>query len=171
MQAGAAAGGHPYQYAWHPHPGWPYMSHPVVYADSGDSQAPQRRPSQGEESPSPATPPTCEQCGRTFSRPAHLRRHVMAVHERRRPYQCDQCGASFAASSDRNAHVSQVHQRVRPFVCPQCDTDFARRSHLRSHLAKVHGEALSPLGSRKHGCGPPGGQDPAPDDDGASSSG
>ncbi len=45
-----------------------------VAADSGDSQAPQRRPSQGEESPSPATPPTCEQCGRTFSRPAHLRR-------------------------------------------------------------------------------------------------
>ena len=74
----------------------------------------------------------CNVCGRLFSQPGNLRRHVLA-HLAQRPSQCTVCGKKFTQPSNLKAHL-RTHSAERPsFSCVACAMTFADKSTLRKH--------------------------------------
>ncbi|KAA0160399.1 hypothetical protein FNF28_05478 [Cafeteria roenbergensis] len=80
----------------------------------------------------------CQSCGRGFKRKAHLSRHVVSVHDRRRDFSCEHCPRTFSTNSDRLSHTRAVHLNARPHECRLCRKSFNRKAHLRAHVARVH---------------------------------
>ena len=97
-------------------------------------------------------------CGQTFRKHGTLERHVMEVHERRKPFICNYlvkgkaCGAALDTAAKLKAHHGRVHGEVR-FWCQICEppqdqigyTDmqnerpgFTTHRDLQTHLKTVH---------------------------------
>lgn len=51
---------------------------------------------------------TCPDCGRVFTKVAHLTRHRL-THDQQRPFSCTVCGKSFARPDALQRHVRTVH--------------------------------------------------------------
>ena len=73
----------------------------------------------------------CNVCGRFFSQPGNLRRHVQ-THTGQRPSQCTVCGKKFTQPANLKAHL-RTHSGERPFSCFGCGISFADKSTLRKH--------------------------------------
>ncbi|XP_069054906.1 uncharacterized protein [Lepisosteus oculatus] len=86
---------------------------------------------------------SCAQCGRSFGRPDTLKTHLR-VHTGERPFACPQCGKSFTHSNTLKTHL-HIHTGAKPFACPQCGKSFRDASTLRAHR-RTH------LGDRPFGC-------------------
>ena len=42
-----------------------------------------------------------------------MENHVLAVHEKLKPYKCDTCEKSFARKGDLKAHIRDIHQKLK----------------------------------------------------------
>ena len=52
----------------------------------------------------------CEQCTSKFATPAHLRRHVTAIHDEiRLVYKCDQCDKKYSTTEGLKEHQKVKH--------------------------------------------------------------
>ncbi|XVF26561.1 hypothetical protein REPUB_Repub14bG0028000 [Reevesia pubescens] len=105
---------------------------------------------------------TCDECGATFKKPAHLKQHLQS-HSFERPFVClvDDCRASYRRKDHLNRHLLQHQGKL--FKCPieNCNREFAFQGNMKRHVKEFHDEdSSSPdAGSQKQhvcqelGCG------------------
>ena len=88
----------------------------------------------------------CDMCDFRTSQKQSLRQHVIAVHEKLRPYNCPWPGCDYNCSRKQNLdkHVMGVHEKLRPYHCPVCDAAFSQKVTLNNHVRGVH-ERLKPF--------------------------
>lgn len=96
------------------------------------------------EEPITSFPFCCEICGKGFSVPFKLNRHMRHVHLKIRKHLCDICGDGFKDSSALRGHRAAVHLRIR-FPCSAascgkvCSTQWLWKQHEKTcvHLQKI----------------------------------
>jgi uncharacterized Zn-finger protein len=52
---------------------------------------------------------------------------------------CDQCDKRFADAKHLREHIIAVHDKLKPFACEMCDFKCARTDNLNVHRRKNHG--------------------------------
>eukprot|EP00186_Timspurckia_oligopyrenoides_P005136 CAMPEP_0182444798 /NCGR_PEP_ID=MMETSP1172-20130603/3134_1 /TAXON_ID=708627 /ORGANISM="Timspurckia oligopyrenoides, Strain CCMP3278" /LENGTH=186 /DNA_ID=CAMNT_0024640437 /DNA_START=117 /DNA_END=677 /DNA_ORIENTATION=+ len=80
----------------------------------------------------------CVQCGKAFTRRSGLVQHVLAIHEKKRPFECKNCDRSFAQKTGLQEHQKVVHDKIRSHLCGVCDQAFGKSSDVKRHVEKVH---------------------------------
>ncbi|KAJ8901381.1 hypothetical protein NDN08_007227 [Rhodosorus marinus] len=80
----------------------------------------------------------CDDCGASYGRAYHLKRHWTVVHQKRRDYLCSACDRTFTQSGHLNEHVRVAHRTENLFQCSRCDKSFGTSSKLTRHTLTVH---------------------------------
>ncbi|OCT63053.1 uncharacterized protein znf684.L [Xenopus laevis] len=81
----------------------------------------------------------CEECGKSFTRKAELRKHKKK-HIKRKSIKCEDCGRRFFYRSQFLIH-RRVHTGERPYQCKECGAQFGHKCSLVIHQKKHTGEA------------------------------
>ncbi|XP_014790730.1 zinc finger protein ZFP2 [Octopus bimaculoides] len=76
--------------------------------------------------------PTCDLCGKMFSRRDNMERHRIR-HLRREVFKCETCGRDFSQKSYLKLH-RRLHTGEKPFGCNLCGRAFSRNDHLVIHI-------------------------------------
>lgn len=95
----------------------------------------------------------CDQCEKSFTRKAHLKRHEEVNHSggdcsdpskdtvvaaKEAPlHSCEDCKATFTLVHNLRKHVHRFH-RVKDYTCPLCPAAFRKHHQLRRHTADQH---------------------------------
>lgn len=86
-----------------------------------------------------ATSHKCDVCDKSFTRRAHLLRHVR-LHTGEKPYACPICSKRFNRSEPRNVHMNKEHPEFRSDNCTICGKAYVdendRIEHTKSHMEK-----------------------------------
>ena len=116
-----------------------------VTVPAGNEIAP---PSQGL--PTASRPPNegpfvCEQCGKTYDTPRHLKKHVYQVHTNPtsrhapdRPFPCLYCRKSFVRQSGLQMHTYNYHSTEALTYCAFCERAFVQDFHCQLHAQRAH---------------------------------
>ena len=85
----------------------------------------------------------CDKCDKTFTRNAHLKRHILVNHEgQRTPSQlvnCDLCDGTFANKHSLKKHMNKFHL-VKQYTCEECGLNFHKHHKLLSHMTEHTGK-------------------------------
>ena len=82
----------------------------------------------------------CTVCGKVYSNPNALARHMYS-HQENKEFECEDCYQKFTFESKLTAH--RMKHRSKPaFKCmfPRCDKEFRRMSELNSHVVTHSGK-------------------------------
>ncbi|XP_041750728.1 zinc finger protein 878 isoform X1 [Coregonus clupeaformis] len=85
-------------------------------------------------------PLSCEECGKKFRCHPILISHRRSAHPGKK-YQCLKCVKQFETMAERKRHLLQVHQFKKPNPrsrCPRCSRTFHNSNSLRIHYETVH---------------------------------
>ena len=82
-------------------------------------------------------------CGHKAQSYVSLRNHIMARHEKKKPYLCEICGYAATLESTVERHKRVKHAAGKGSMsiqCPKCDYKCSSKQHLKSHELIVHVE-------------------------------
>ena len=74
----------------------------------------------------------CGECGKTFREMANVKDHQLAVHLKIRPHTCHVCGKSFSLPLTLKKHL-MTHSEDKDWFCFQCGKAFKCEQHLKNH--------------------------------------
>ncbi|XP_062533946.1 transcription factor grauzone-like [Armigeres subalbatus] len=84
----------------------------------------------------------CPTCGKCFKTKVHLRRHILAVHEKSFEFICEVCSKGFLKHSELKAH--QVYHELtaeqQKKQCPICNKWMKNLRYWRKHMGRHRGE-------------------------------
>ncbi|XP_044730573.1 zinc finger protein 177-like [Chrysoperla carnea] len=83
----------------------------------------------------------CEKCGKYYTSPADLRRHIH-THSGERPYICDLCPKVFKCTSGLRKHKLHGHAGIKPYQCTMCGMKHASKWDLNRHVIS-HSDELN----------------------------
>eukprot|EP00180_Rhodochaete_pulchella_P002815 Plantae.Rhodophyta-Rhodochaete_pulchella.ctg4406.p1 GENE.Plantae.Rhodophyta-Rhodochaete_pulchella.ctg4406~~Plantae.Rhodophyta-Rhodochaete_pulchella.ctg4406.p1 ORF type:complete len:355 (-),score=31.38 Plantae.Rhodophyta-Rhodochaete_pulchella.ctg4406:749-1762(-) len=85
----------------------------------------------------------CPFCDAEFAKHANLKRHIEAIHERKREFRCSHCDISFAQNANLRRHEAAVHAKIKAFSCDLCSLAFGTSANYHRHLkSQRHVRAL-----------------------------
>ncbi|KAM1155401.1 hypothetical protein ACFX13_026892 [Malus domestica] len=98
---------------------------------------------------------TCEECGATFKKPAHLKQHMQS-HSLERPYVCsvDDCHSSFRRKDHLNRHLLQHQGKLFKCSIENCNRGFVCQGNMSRHVKKLHNDDGTYVGrgQKQHVC-------------------
>ncbi|XP_059643102.1 transcription factor IIIA-like isoform X1 [Cornus florida] len=84
---------------------------------------------------------TCEDCGASFQKPAHLKQHMQS-HSLERPFICqvEDCHSSYRRKDHLTRHLLQHQGKL--FQCPakSCNRRFTFQGNMKRHVKEFHDE-------------------------------
>ncbi|XP_026746669.1 zinc finger protein 37-like [Trichoplusia ni] len=81
----------------------------------------------------------CEECGKKFVTPSHMRYHQQRVHGRRKRLACSTCSYRAVDPLQLQNHERAEHTGERPYVCDVCGDSFRMRANIAQHMRKHFG--------------------------------
>ena len=97
----------------------------------------------------------CKICNHNFKTRINLNKHIVEVHELKKPFECNVCHAKFARREQINLHIISVHEKLKLFQCSFCDHKTGSKQNMKSHVNGKH-EGLDVeiifLGDKNHKC-------------------
>ena len=76
----------------------------------------------------------CTICSSSLKTRKNLKKHIEAVHEKKKPYQCIICLCCFSRKEHLAKHTNTVHEKKRPFKCNFCILAFGSKANLKKHI-------------------------------------
>ena len=69
--------------------------------------------------------------------------HVLELHEGKiRFVKWSMCDKEFKSNNHVKRHVMEVHEKKRPHACSLCDLRFGQKSQLKTHIKGKHKNVL-----------------------------
>ena len=81
----------------------------------------------------------CQNCGKTFARQYHLRRHIRFTHDVQKNVPCPHCNLVLFNEISLYKHKRIMHREKR-FPCQYCSNYFATKEELKGHHTNIHPE-------------------------------
>ncbi|XP_075989205.1 uncharacterized protein LOC142985118 [Anticarsia gemmatalis] len=82
---------------------------------------------------------TCEECGKKFVNPSHMRYHQQRVHNKVKRLACTQCSYRAVDTMQLRNHERAFHTGERPYICDVCGVTFRMRANIAQHMRKHFG--------------------------------
>ncbi|XP_038725024.1 transcription factor IIIA-like isoform X2 [Tripterygium wilfordii] len=113
----------------------------------------------GAGEPERAKSNTCEECGASFKKPAHLKQHMQS-HSLERPYECsvEDCHASYRRKDHLTRHFLLHQGKLFECSTENCDKKFAFQGNMTRHVKEFHSDnsSLDDGGQKQYVCQEPG---------------
>ncbi|XP_044732432.1 zinc finger protein 729-like isoform X2 [Chrysoperla carnea] len=74
----------------------------------------------------------CTYCGKLYVRTS-LKKHILAVHLKKKNYECMYCHKMFVSTNVRNRHIKVAHLKLKRFSCGYCDKKFSTKFNAQKH--------------------------------------
>ena len=72
-----------------------------------------------------------------------MKSHTEIVHEGiKSGVKCHLCDKTVATTTVLRRHIEAVHEKKRPFSCNLCDFTFTQKAHLITHLKGKHKQTV-----------------------------
>ena len=79
---------------------------------------------------------TCDNCMASFKSRKELKRHISAVHEKKKPFKCVDCSSTFSRKEHMKKHISSFHEGIKPLMCEICEKYLRGKNDLKRHILK-----------------------------------
>ena len=67
-----------------------------------------------------------------------MNRHLVLVHEKKKPFKCDICNYSCFQKCEIEKHQELVHEKKKPLRCDICDYSFFSKSSMKIHVESLN---------------------------------